>query len=113
MFNIIRGSQCDTRSLVASGLAERRSADEVDCVVPGKCSVPVPARTCVAGDGEVRSSGKCPRVPVPSGGHRLGKTGRVNVSEPLMMPRYVKPRAMEVTPGFRDVAVVMRQVAAG
>ena len=110
---IITGSPCDTRSLVASGLAERRSADDVDCVVPGKCSMPVPSRTCVAGDGEVRSSGEGPRVPVPSGRHRLGKTGRVNASEPLTMPRYVKPREIEVVPGCRDIAVVMRLVATG
>ncbi len=42
-----------------------------------------------------------------------GKTGRVNVSEPLLMPRYVKPRMMEAAAGFRDFAAVMRQVAAG
>jgi hypothetical protein len=94
--------------------ARRKEVDcDVDCVVRGKYSMPVPAWTCVAGDGGVRSSGKCPRVPVPSGDHRLGKTGRVNVSEPLMMPRYVKPRMMEAAAGFRDFAAVMRQVAAG
>ena len=75
--------------------------------------MPVPTRTCVAGDGEVRSSGEGPRVPVPSGRHRLGKTGRVNASKSLKMPRYLKPREMEVVPGFRDIAVVMRQVATG
>jgi len=80
----------------------------VDCVVPGKCSVPVPTRTCAAGDGGVRSFGECPRVPAPSGGNRLGKTGRANASEPLMMPRYLKPRAMDAGPGCRDFAVEMR-----
>ncbi len=68
--------------------------------------MPVAARTCIAGDGEVRSSGKGPRVTVPSGDHRLGKTGRVNASEPLMMPRYVKPRTMDVAtpPSYNSVA---------
>jgi hypothetical protein len=95
-----------------SGFTGRRSTD-VDCVVPGWCSMPVPSRTSAAGDGGVRSFGESPRVPVPSGSHRLGKAGRVNVSEPLMMPRYVKPRVMEAGPGCRDFAVEMRQAAAG
>ncbi len=111
--DITRSCGCDTRSLVASGLAERRSTSAVDCVVPGWCSMPVPTRTCAAGDGGVRSFGESPRVPVPSGDHRLGRTGRVNVSEPLMMPRYLEPRVMDAGPGCRDFAVVMRQAAAG
>jgi hypothetical protein len=37
----------------------------------------------------------------------------VNASKPLTMPRYVKPREMEVVPRCRDTAVVMRQVATG
>jgi len=39
------------------------STDDVDCVVPGQCSRPVPTRTCVAGDGGVRSSGEKPKGP--------------------------------------------------
>lgn len=75
--------------------------------------MPVPARTCVAGNSEVRSSGKCPRVSAPSGDHRLGKAGRVNASEPLMMPRYVKPQVMDAGLRHRDFAAEMRQAAAG
>jgi hypothetical protein len=75
--------------------------------------MPVPSRTCAAGDSGVRSSGKGPRAPAPSGDHRLGKAGRANASEPSMMPRYVKPRVMEAGPGYRDYAVAMRQAAAG
>jgi hypothetical protein len=39
------------------------STDDVDCVVPGQYSRPVPTRTCVAGDGGVRSSGEKPKGP--------------------------------------------------
>jgi hypothetical protein len=46
---------CDTKSLVASGLAGWR-ADDVGDVAPGQCSRPVSALTCVAGNGGVRSS---------------------------------------------------------
>ena len=31
-----------------------------------------------------------------------GKTGRVNVSEPSMMPRYAKLRMMDAKPGFKN-----------
>jgi hypothetical protein len=31
-----------------------------------------------------------------------GKTGRVNTSEPLMMPRYVKPRRWDAPAGSKD-----------
>ena len=44
---------------------------------PGSCSRPVPTLTGVAGNGGVRSSGRSPRAPVPSGSHRPGKIGRV------------------------------------
>ena len=51
---------CDTKSLVASGLAGWR-ADDVGDVAPGQCSRPVSALTCVAGNGGVRSSGFKPK----------------------------------------------------
>ena len=41
----------------------------------------VPALACVMGDRGVRSPGKKPKGPVPSGTTGEGKTGRVNVSE--------------------------------
>jgi hypothetical protein len=62
--------------------------DHAEGVTSGQCSRPVPALTCVAGNGWVRSSGESPRVPVPTGCHRRGKAERVNVSEPVVMPRY-------------------------
>ena len=37
--------------------------DAVGCVVPGQCSRSVPARACVAGNGEVRSPGDKPKGP--------------------------------------------------
>lgn len=68
---------------------------DVGCVVPGECSGPVPALTCVASNCGVRSSGKKPkRVPFHPGGAGKGKAGRVNESESLLMPRYCEPRAM-------------------
>ena len=49
--------------------------------------------TCVAGDGGVRSSGGAPkRCWFHPGGVGEGKTGRVNVSEPLLMAREGEPR---------------------
>ncbi len=54
---------CATRGRTfASGLAGRRadSCCDVGGVAPGQCSRPVPTRTCVAGDGGVRSSGEKP-----------------------------------------------------
>jgi oligopeptide/dipeptide ABC transporter ATP-binding protein len=42
-----------------------RLADAGD-VTSGQCLEPVPAMTCVAGNGRVRSSWESPRVPVPS-----------------------------------------------
>src|SRR5436190_20419818 len=78
---------CDTKSLVASGLAGWR-ADEVGDVAPGQCSRPVSALTCIAGNGGGRSSGFKPKgSPLHPGATGEGKTGRVNVSEPLMTPR--------------------------
>jgi len=48
--------------------------------------------TCVAGDGGVRSSGRAPkRRWFHPGGVGEGKTGRVNVSEPLLMAREGEP----------------------
>src|SRR5216684_6259631 len=49
-----------------------RLADAGD-VTSGQCLGPVPAMTCVAGNGRVRSSWESPRVPVPSRVHRRGE----------------------------------------
>src|SRR5713101_6457746 len=51
---------------------EWRLADAGD-VTSGQCLGPVPAMTCVAGNGRVRSSWESPRVPVPSRVHRRGE----------------------------------------
>ena len=47
--------------------------DDVEDLTSGRCSRPVPALTCAAGNGRVRSSGESPRTLVPSGGHRRGE----------------------------------------
>ena len=60
---------CDTKSLVASGLAGWR-ADDVGDVAPGQCSRPVSALTCVAGNGGVRSSEFKPKGSCSIRGHR-------------------------------------------
>ena len=60
-----------------------------------------------------KAPGKAQGLPFHPGATGEGKIGRVNVSEALMMPRYRDPRMVEVAPGCRDVAVVMRQAAAG
>jgi hypothetical protein len=82
-------ARCDTRSHRLSGFTGRRSAD-AEGVIPGQCPRPVPALTCAAGNGGVRSSEKTPKgPPFRPGATGKGKTGRVNASEPLMMPRHV------------------------
>ena len=55
-------ARCDTRSHKLSGSTERRSAD-AEGVIPGQCPRPVPALTCAAGNGGVRSSEKTPKGP--------------------------------------------------
>lgn len=60
---------CDMRLHVVSESVDWRSAG-ADNVTSGQCPRPVPAVTCVAGDGWVRSSRESPRAPAPSGGHR-------------------------------------------
>jgi hypothetical protein len=71
--------------------------DVVDDVAPGKCSRPVSALTCVAGNGGVRSSWNKPTGSVPSGVTGGAKAGRVSASEPnrLMTPPApsLKPRS--------------------
>jgi hypothetical protein len=49
---------------------------------------PVPALACVVSNRGVRSPKKRPRVSVPSGGYRQGKTEWVNASKALLMPRH-------------------------
>src|SRR6266851_5201447 len=63
---------CDMRSHVRSESVGWRLADAGD-VTSGQCLGPVPAMTCVAGNGRVRSSWESPRVPVPSRVHRRGE----------------------------------------
>jgi hypothetical protein len=72
----------------------------------------VPALACVAGDCGVRSPGKCPRAPVPSGGYKLGKAGRVNVSESSMTPRHQHSRRWLQEAGEQGPAVGRRRVPA-
>ena len=62
-------------------------------VVPDQCRS-VPALTCVSRSCllGVRSQGISPRAPFRLGEAGEGKTGRVNASEPLMMPRQPKLR---------------------
>ena len=43
---------------------------DVEDVTPGQCSRPVPALTCVTGNGWVRSSGESPRRPALPGVHK-------------------------------------------
>src|SRR5262249_30564330 len=65
-----RSVRCDTKSHVMSGfrrLEVRHGAEAVPWVL---CPSLVPALTCVAGNGRVRSSGESPRVPAPTGCHR-------------------------------------------
>ena len=50
----------------------------------------VPAVTCVASDGRVRSSRKSPRAPVPTGCHRCGEGWAwATIRESLLMPRQI------------------------
>src|ERR1019366_4511381 len=74
---------CDTRLHGASECADWR-ADDVGGVVPGQCSRPVPALTCVAGNCGVRSSGKKPkRVPFHPGAQARGRPdGRTKGTPP-------------------------------
>ena len=58
-----------------SGFTGRRSAD-AEGVISGQCPWPVPALTCAAGNGRVRSSERRPRARVPSGATGKGKTGQ-------------------------------------
>ena len=63
------GGDTPTHAL-SSFVDGRGSRLEVEDVTPGQCSRPVPALTCVASNGWVRSSGRSPRTPAPTGGYR-------------------------------------------
>ena len=76
----------------------------------GGLSLPGRASLVTAG---CEAPGKAQGCPFHPGTTGEGKTGRVNASEALMMPRYRDPRMMEVGPGRRDIAVEKRQAAAG
>ena len=99
---------CDTKSRLLSGSPERRPA-YAGWLIPDQCQGSVPALACVAGNRGVRSPGKCPRAAVPPGGHRLGKAGRVNVSEPLMMPRQFYLPVVGCVAGGQGPAAARRQ----
>jgi len=79
---------CDTRSHVVSspsigGSTRCRRRDS------GLCPGSVPALACAASNGRVRSPGESPRAPRSDrGATGEGKTERVSVSEPVVMPRY-------------------------
>lgn len=68
--------------------------------------------TCVAGNCGVRSSGQKPKRVSFHPGAGEGKTGRANVSEPLLMPRYPGLREMGWQTGVQGLAVEERQAAA-
>jgi hypothetical protein len=74
----VRICRCDTRSHLASELADWR-AGYVGRVVTGACSRPGPALSCAAGNGGVRSTGESPRASRPIlGAAGEGQTGRVS-----------------------------------
>ena len=107
----LNASGCDTKSRLLSGLPERRPAS-AGWLIPDQCQGSVPVLACVAGNRGVRSPGKCPRAAVPPGGHRLGKAGRVNVSEPSMMPREFYLPAVGCVTGGQGPAAARRQALA-
>ncbi|MCA1681634.1 MAG: hypothetical protein LC700_00375 [Actinobacteria bacterium] len=104
--------KCDTRSHVMSGDADWRPTDDVGGVVPGECSAPVPALTCVAGDGGVRSSGKKPEGLCSIRGLQArGRPAAVNTSESLYAPLCRIPGRWRWDRGI-GLAVEKRQAAA-
>jgi|SRR5450756_805608 len=106
------GRWCDTKSLVSTGLVDWRVGG--DGVAPSQCSRPVSALTCVAGNGGVRRSGfKFEGARSTRGPQVAEGSGRVNASEPLMMPRQGEPRVMGSSAEVEELAVVKRQAATG
>jgi hypothetical protein len=71
---------------------------------------PVPASACVVSNRGVRSPKKRPRVSVPSGGYRQGKTEWVNASKASLMPRYDQGLWMGCVKGRTGLAVGKRRV---
>lgn len=75
---------------------------DVERVVPGPVRKDRPHLGMRRGQPRgVKPEGKCPRVSVPSRGHRLGKIGRVNASESSMTPRHCHFRRRVVSVGDR------------
>ena len=68
-----RCAHCDTKSHVVSEFRRLEVRRDAEDVTSGQCSRSVPASTCVAGNGWVRSSGESPRAPAPTGCHRRGE----------------------------------------
>jgi hypothetical protein len=62
--------RCDTRLHVLSEYVDWRSGVDARDVAPGQYPRPVPALTCVVSNCRVRSSGKSPRAPIPTGCYR-------------------------------------------
>jgi hypothetical protein len=79
------------------------SAD-VESVIPGLCSKPVPTLMCVAGDEPegCEARGRSPRAAVPSGGYRRGEGRTGELREPPLMPRESSPRRWDAVTGCRD-----------
>jgi hypothetical protein len=77
---------------------------DVESVIPGLCSEPVPTLTCVAGVEPVgcEARGRSPRAPVPSGGYRRGEGRTGELREPPLMPRWPSPRRWDAGAGCRD-----------
>jgi hypothetical protein len=80
-------------------------------VTSGLCSRPVPALTCVAGNGRVRSSGEDQGRLFRPGVTGEGKAGRVNDPESLLMPRQSDIPGRLAVPGWQGPAVARRQTA--
>jgi hypothetical protein len=71
---------------VVTSIGGSADVEDVTAVCVQDRSLPL---ACVASNGRVRSPGGKPKgCPLRPGATGEGKTGRVNVSEPLMMPRH-------------------------
>jgi hypothetical protein len=106
-----RCGRCDTRSHVVSEFRRLEVRHDAEDVTSGSCSRPVPALTCVAGNGRGRSSGEARGRPFRPGATGEGKAGRVNDPESLLMPRQSDIPGRCAVPGWQGPAAVRRQTA--
>jgi hypothetical protein len=103
--------RCDTRSHVVSEFRRLEVRHDAEDVTSGSCSRPVPALTCAAGNGRVRSSGEARGRPSRPGATGEGKAGRVNDPESLLMPRQSDIPGRCAVRGWQGPAVARRQTA--